>query len=101
MSKFVLDAETGELVLENKSRYTFLPKVPGNSPPHEFIVPESDDSSPDGATHYLIGGDPAVVAQIVAHYAAKGTPVPAGYAEAAAAHVENIAREAAGNAPTA
>ena len=98
MSKFTIDAETGELVLENHSRYRFLPTLPGNSPPHEFIVPESDDSSPDGATHYLVGGDPAIVAQIEAWYAKQGHPVPAGYAAAAAAHIENIARELAGGA---
>jgi hypothetical protein len=89
------DAETGELVLTNKSRYVFLPTEPGNSPPHELIVPETGDGSrPDGNTHYLIGGDPAVVAQIVDFYKAKGTPVPDGYAEAAKAHADNVAKAA-------
>jgi hypothetical protein len=89
------DSKTGELVLPNGSRYTFLPAVPSNSPPHELIVPETGDPSrPDGNTHYLIGGDPAVVKQIADFYAAKGTPVADGYAAAAQAHVDNIAKAA-------
>jgi hypothetical protein len=96
------DGETGELVLTNGSRYTFLPTVPGNSPPHEFIVPETGNPDrEDGNTHYLIGGDPAVVQQIVDFYAARKTPVPDGYAEAAQAHVDNIAKAAEAAKPAA
>lgn len=90
------DSKTGELVIANGSRYTFLPKRPAASPPHEFIVPETfDGSREDGNTHYLIGGDPDVVKAIVDFYAQAGTPVPDGYAEAAQAHVDNIAQATA------
>lgn len=89
------DPATGELVLDNGSRYVFLPTVPSNSPPHELIVPETGDGSrPDGNTHYLIGGDPDVVKAIVAFYEAAKTPVPDGYAEAAKAHTDNVTKAA-------
>jgi hypothetical protein len=95
-----LDPATGELVLTNGSRYAFLPKAPGNSPPHEFIVPETGNPErEDGNSHYLIGGDPAVVDQIVAFYKTQNTPVPDGYAAAAKAHVDNIAKATAAPGP--
>lgn len=95
-AKFTFDSATGELVTGNGSRYTFLPAVPGNSPPYEFIATETADSDrPDGNTHYLIGGDPAVVQQIVDFYAAKKTPVPDGYADEAARHAEAVKAELA------
>lgn len=93
--KFTFDGESGEIVLENGSRYGFLPATPSQSPPYEFLIPESDPEAADGATHLLIGGDPGLVDKIVAFYAAKGTPVPAGYAEEAARHVAAVAEEAA------
>lgn len=98
--RFTFDSETGELVLKNGSRYAFLPAKPGNSPPYEFLIPESDPEAEDGATHFLIGGDAALVDKIVKFYADKGAPVPAGYAEEAARHhgaVQEAKQAAGGN----
>jgi hypothetical protein len=72
----------------------FLPEEPANSPPFDLVVtaePELDpELSPDGHTHYLIGGDPEVVKLIVAFYEASGHPVPAGYEQAAADHAAAV-----------
>jgi len=105
-SKITFDSATGELVLADGSRHSFLPVKPANSPPYEFIVPDTDPSSEDGASHYLIGGDPALVKQIVDYYAARKTPVPDGYAAEAARHADAVRAElakvqAAPDAPTA
>lgn len=88
------DGKTGELVLTNGQRFAFLPPKPANSPPYEFIVTETfDGSREDGNTHYLIGGDSALVDQIVKWYADKGTPVPDGYADEAARHAAAVQAE--------
>jgi hypothetical protein len=96
VSNFTIDSDTGELVEPRErggSRIAFLPVVPANSPPHEVLLPEADPDSPDGCLHYLVGGDAEIVKAIVDFYAAKGTPVPDGYAEAAKAHADNVAAE--------
>ena len=90
------DPETGELVTANGSRHRFLPELPANSPVHELIVPgEADETTEDGAAHYLIGGDAAIVDQIVAFYDRAGHEVPDGYAQAAADHAA-LARDTEG-----
>lgn len=91
-----IDPETGEFVTPAGDRVMFLPPNPSNTPPHELVVTtEADEDSADGFKHYLIGGDPAIVAAIVDWYAKrkepKPAPVPAGYAEEAAAHADRVA----------
>lgn len=88
MSSFKFDAETGEVVVAStQRRIAFLPDEPAQSPPYELVdTQDPDDSTLDGHTHYLIGGDPKVVDQIVAFYQSKGKKVPANYAAEAAAH---------------
>lgn len=84
------DTETGELIARDGTRIVFLdPKVPANTPPFDLSHDaEADEASPDGSTHYLIGGDPAVVDAIVAWYRSNDVSVPAGYAEKARTHAE-------------
>jgi hypothetical protein len=89
---------TGRWIIEDGTPVDFLPELPGNSPPYELIhnlnVPHPNPNHDDGHRHYLIGGDPAVVEQIVAWYKAAGHPVPDGYAQAAADHVAAVKTEA-------
>jgi len=86
------DPTSGKWVTSDGTPVPFLPDEPGNSPPYELIVTEdkSDPHPIDGHTHYLIGGDSKVVEQIVEFYKAKGTPVPDGYAQAAADHAAAV-----------
>ena len=91
----MFDPETGRWQLHNGDSVDFLPALPANSPPHELVsTAEPDESSSDGFAHYLVGGDAEVVKQIVDFYERKGTPVPAGYADAAAAHAAKVEAEA-------
>lgn len=93
------DPESGAWVIEDGTPFQFLPEIPSESPPYEFMGPAgSDPESPDGHRHYLIGGEPAVVAQIVKWYEKAGHPVPAGYAQAAADHAAAVKAAAAPSA---
>ena len=69
----------------------FLPEEPATAPPYELVsTTETDPKSPDGHTHYLIGGDPTVVELIIAFYENRGKTVPDGYAEEAASHAAAV-----------
>lgn len=92
--RYSFDAATGEIALENGDRHPFLPARPAQSPPYELVVPGVEaGAEDDGAAHYLIGGDPEIVQQIVDWYAAKGSPVPDGYADEAARHAQAVRDE--------
>jgi hypothetical protein len=102
MSKFDFDPATktgsGKLRLESGSLDDVIPEEPGNSPPYEHVSLEPDTSSPDGLKHYLIGGDPELVKQIVAFYESKGKKVPEGYEDEAARHAAAVDAEKAKSA---
>lgn len=102
-----IDLETGFWTDEpSEAPIRFLPDEPGESPPYELILTDRDPDGPTsddpvrqgrhGHKHILIGGDEAVVADIIKFYEGKGKKVPAGYAQAAkdhAAAVEKAAQE--------
>lgn len=97
-----IDPDSGRLITSDGTPYDFLPAEPAASPPHTFVHTfEPDPDSPDGHTHYLVGGDPEVVDQIVAWYAkhggadGKGRKVPAEFKANAQAHADAVKAEAA------
>lgn len=91
--KAKIHPDTGELITTDGTPFRFLPAEPAQTPQYTFVNPhEPDPDSPDGHSHYLIGGDPEAVDAIVAWYEkhggadGKGRKVPASYKSAAAAH---------------
>lgn len=104
--KAKIDADTGELITTDGTPVKFLPAEPAESPPYTHVHPaQPDPDSPDGHTHYLIGGDAEAVDQIAAWYEkhggadGKGRKVPESYKANAAAHhqhVQDTAKAAAG-----
>lgn len=91
MARQRIDAN-GHYLTDDGTPVQFLPEIPGASPVYDLVHPAvADPDSPDGHRHYLIGGDPDVVAEIVAWYKAAGHPVPDGYADHAARHAAKVA----------
>jgi hypothetical protein len=98
MAEARFDGKTGAWILEDGTPVTFLPELPAESPPYELIFTHPTHAAAnhaDGHMHYLIGGDPKVVEQIVQWYADQGHPVPDGYAQAAADHAAAVEKAAA------